>query len=303
MARRPPPTPASRTLPKKAAAASKPVKKPVKKTVKKTVKKPVKKIVKKTASPKAPQAARQPAAKLRSAPVLGRIKPAAPVANSKPAAPQAASRSLAQKKPVATRVPPVKQAGSPPQAVQAHLIRPGEPKTDWFARVAHDYDRFLYATALSITRNNNDAEDAVQSGIMNGLNRLDQLTDGAAVVSWLAMITRNAALDLLRRRKRTPGGGGDSTVLPLVAPDQSGSEFQLSDDLREVLARAITTLPPSYQEVVNARHFRGLEIEDIAKDLRVTENSIRVRLFRAYEKLRESAQIRRALGLPPEKKD
>ncbi len=286
MPRRPTPPVAK---PKAPAKRVKPAAMRVGKAGKKTAKKAVKKAAKPQPAKAAPQKAKA------KAPVKATLALAAGKPAAKPIA-KPAGAVLAQ--PAQSLKFPASAAPLPPPPA-THLPRASESKTDWFARIARDYYRFLYATALPITRNNDDAEDAVQNAVMSGLRRLDQLTEPGAVVSWLAMITKNAALDVLRRKKRIPGGGGDSTVLPIAAPDEK-SEYAVADDMRSVLANAIATLPLSYQEVVNARHFDGLEVEDIAKRFNVTQNSIRVRLFRAYEKLRESAQVRRALGLPAE---
>lgn len=280
---------------------------PVKKKAKPALAKKKKTIVKPAVKPAVKQAIKQAIKKEGKA----AAKPAAPAPKLKLAVAVAAKPSAGVLKFPATKAAPARKeapasasAATPPPVAEpvrstAHLPRPGEAKDAWLARVAHDYYRFLYATALSITRSNDDAEDAVQNAVMNGLKRLDQLTEPGAIVSWLAMITRNAALDLLRRKKRAPGGGGDATVLPLAAPDKE-TGYEMASDTRQILANAITTLPLSYQEVVNARHFDGMEVEDIAKKFAVTENNVRVRLFRAYEKLRESVQVRKALGLPTE---
>jgi len=276
--------------------------KPVAKAEKKAppaVKPAAKKVAKPVAKKAVPAVVKPAPSKPAPKPALKLATPAAPLkfpaVKAKPAASPAAKPPAPVPAPVAATVP----AAAEPLRSTAHLPRPGEAKDAWLARVAHDYYRFLYATALSITRSNDDAEDAVQNAVMNALKRLDQLTEPGAIVSWMAMITRNAALDLLRRKKRAPGGGGDATVLPLAAPDKE-SGYEVASDMRQILANAIAVLPLSYQEVVNARHFDGMEVEDIAKKFGVTENNVRVRLFRAYEKLRESVQVRKALGLPVE---
>lgn len=185
-----------------------------------------------------------------------------------------------------------------PQSHMDNLPQPNETKEQWYARIVGDYYRFLYATAYPIVRNASDAEDAVQTATLNGFKRLDALNDDRAIVSWMAMITRNAALDIVRKRKRTAGGTGASDAEEIqVAADEPDDRYQMDEDQRTILFDAIAELPESQSAVVTLRHVEGLEIAELADRLGITANNARVRLFRAYEKLRANPNIRTALGL------
>lgn len=185
-----------------------------------------------------------------------------------------------------------------PQSHMDNLPRPDETPEAWYARIVGDYYRFLYATAYPIVRNAADAEDAVQQAVLNGLKRLDHLNDPRAIVSWLAMIVRNASLDVVRKRKRTAGGPGSADAEEIqVAADAPDETFQMDDDQREIVFAAVAELPASQAAVINLRHVEGLEIAELAERLDITANNARVRLFRAYEKLRANAAVRTALGL------
>lgn len=301
-----PKRPASRTPPKRAAkkavkqaparaakaAGKDPYKSASKAVAAKVAAKPAKKPVKAPAKPVA-QAIAKSAAPAKAAPALKLVGAEAPrpAPSSKPAPAKAAAPAL--------RLAPAPAAPAAPAepALPAQMPRPGEDRHAWFSRIAQQYYRFFFATALPIVRNAEDAEDVVQAAVLNALRRLDQLDDPGAVVGWLAMITRNAALDLLRRKKRTPSGS-DVTVLPIAAPESDKAQYQMEDDLRSVLTAAIAHLPPNQQEVVNLRHFEGLEIAQISLRLGITENNARVRLFRAYEHLRHDPRVRAALAMP-----
>ena len=56
----------------------------------------------------------------------------------------------------------------------------------------------------------------------------------------------------------------------------------------------------SQAAVITLRHVEGLEIAELADRLGITANNARVRLFRAYEKLRAHPRVRTALGLDEE---
>ena len=185
-----------------------------------------------------------------------------------------------------------------PRSHMDNLPKPDETPEAWYARIVGDYYRFLYATAYPIVRNAADAEDAVQQAVLNGLKRLDHLNDPRAIVSWLAMIVRNAALDVVRKRKRTAGGPGSADAEEIqVAADAPDETFQMDPDQREIVFTAVADLPESQAAVITLRHVEGLDIADLADRLDITPNNARVRLFRAYEKLRGDASVRQALGM------
>lgn len=188
-----------------------------------------------------------------------------------------------------------------PKSHMDNLPQPGETQEQWYARIVGDYYRFFYATAYPIVRNASDAEDAVQTATLNGFKRLDALNDERAIVSWMAMIVRNAALDIVRKRKRTAGGTGAADAEEVqIAADTPDERYQMDEDQREIVFSAVADLPESQAAVITLRHVEGLEIAELADRLGITANNARVRLFRAYEKLRENPSVRSALGLDAE---
>jgi len=187
-----------------------------------------------------------------------------------------------------------------PKSHMDNLPQPGETQEQWYARIIGDYYRFFYATAYPIVRNASDAEDAVQTATLNGFKRLDALNDERAIVSWMAMIVRNAALDIVRKRKRTAGGPGSADAEEIqIAANEPDERYQMDEDQREIVFDAVSELPESQAAVITRRHVEGLEIAELAERLDITANNARVRLFRAYEKLRDNPKVRSALGLDP----
>ena len=184
------------------------------------------------------------------------------------------------------------------QSHMDNLPQLGESQEQWYARIIGDYYRFFYATAYPIVRNASDAEDAVQTATLNGFKRLDHLKDERAIVSWMAMITRNAALDIVRKRKRTAGGTGAADAEEIqIAAEKPDDRYKMDEDQRSIVFDAIAELPESQAAVITLRHVEGLEIAELAERLNITANNARVRLFRAYEKLRANPTVRKTLGL------
>ena len=82
----------------------------------------------------------------------------------------------------------------------------------------------MWFVALRVTRNREDAADAVQDAMISAFRRAETFRGDAAVSSWLHRITVNAALDRIAKHKRQPASSIDDVEAELGAASvQSGS--------------------------------------------------------------------------------
>jgi RNA polymerase sigma-70 factor (ECF subfamily) len=135
----------------------------------------------------------------------------------------------------------------------------------------------MVAVADAILGDRHLAEDAVQQGFAKAAVSLPSLRQPEQFGSWLAVICRNAAKDLLRVGQRHRS----IDALPDVAAEPRDDDA--SDAVREALRR----LEPSAREVVYLRFYDGLSYEQISKVLGLSEQAINGRLRRAKRTLAE----------------
>lgn len=111
---------------------------------------------------------------------------------------------------------------------------------------------------------------------------------GSPVRPWLFTIAARVRIDELRRRYRLPSTGDDSE-LDRVADTGAATdaEQQLDQHARDLRVReAIDALPASQRVVVHLHRFEGMTFGEIGRVLGVQEGAVRLRAFRAYERLR-----------------
>lgn len=142
--------------------------------------------------------------------------------------------------------------------------------------------------ARSITRNADDASDAVAeafAGVVQALQQ-DRLVDPDALRAYLMVATRNAAIDVLRRADRvTPAGddpahGRHETVL-------GPSDQLLAGADRSIVAEAFGELPPRWRAVLWLTEVEGYSPSDAAVLLQATPNNVAQLGVRARGRLRE----------------
>lgn len=134
----------------------------------------------------------------------------------------------------------------------------------------------LYALALSILGDRGQAQDAVQDAFLVALQRLGELREPAAAGAWLRMVTRNAALMQLRRKRDTPVGIAD------VPAGNVESEVEVALDrlvLRDWVWTALDQLPEELRTTVMLRFFtRQRSYAQIAAILGIPIGTVRSRL-------------------------
>lgn len=166
------------------------------------------------------------------------------------------------------------------------------------ARVLERYRPSLYAAAVGLLRNREDARDAVQEAYVVALARISSLRDPAAVGGWLHRVVRNVCL--MRMRSQTLAVPSTDVAVRDVAPSLEEAFERLV--LRDWVWKAIGELTPEDRITVMLRHFaRSSSYEAIAALTGVPVGTVRSRLNRARTLIatalqREAADPRLSCG-------
>jgi RNA polymerase sigma-70 factor (ECF subfamily) len=199
---------------------------------------------------------------------------------------------------------PVAAAAAHPDAALLARLRAGDEVA--FAELVRRESGKLLAVARRILRSEDEAQDAVQDGLLSAFGNLDRFEGNARLSTWLHRIVVNAALMRLRRQKRRREDSIE-TLLPAFAEDghharsvQSlarGAEDEIaSAQVAAIVRAAIDELPESHRTVLILRDVEGLDTAETAAALGVRPDAVRMRLHRARQALRSLLEQR----LPPE---
>ena len=165
-----------------------------------------------------------------------------------------------------------------------------------FEELQKRYARHLYKSILSITKNAEDAEDALQDTFMRAYRGLPSFEGRCKLSSWLTRIAINSALMLLRKRRSRPE---ISLEKPLGLEEEPYS-FDLSEKRLnpeqlcdqnqrcERIRRAIRKLDPSSQRIIIVRMSQEKSLREIANELELSVATAKTRLYRARKRLARS---------------
>lgn len=158
-----------------------------------------------------------------------------------------------------------------------------------FDEIALRYRSTLYAMAYRMLRNGDDATDAVQETLIKAFRAIKDFDANRPVKPWLCRICGNCCVDIVRQRRHR-GESFDQHEFMLCDPSQE-IEAQASDTMRqEAIVDAIEKLPSKYQRILWMRHFRHMDVAEIAHELGTPEGTVKSWLFRARAMLKKDLQ-------------
>ena len=155
------------------------------------------------------------------------------------------------------------------------------------------YSRRLYRTIVAITKNPDDAEDALQDTFLRVYLARETFEGRSSIYSWLTRIAINSALIILRKRRTR------AEVLFDPQPDDRGEKicFEVKDsapnpeeacDLHHCqlkTLRALGHLDPRLREPIRMQLMHGRSVKEISRALNISEAAVKARLYRARQRL------------------
>jgi RNA polymerase sigma-70 factor (ECF subfamily) len=160
-----------------------------------------------------------------------------------------------------------------------------EGNTEAFGTLFTRHKDRLWAVALRVTCDPDDAADALQEAMISAFRRAGDFRGESAVTTWLHRIVVNAALDLLRRRSsHSVSWSGDPDDLPATEPRQATDSASVTESRLDVDA-AMRTLPPPQRAALVLVDMLGYPVADVAVILGVSEGTVKSRCARGRARL------------------
>ena len=173
--------------------------------------------------------------------------------------------------------------GEPSDAVL--LRRHADGDADAFGLLFRRHKDRLWAVALRITCDPDDAADALQDAMISAFRRAGAFRGESAVTTWLHRIVVNASLDLLRRQAgRSVAWSGNPDELPVAEPPQA-MDSTSSAETRMDIDAALRTLSPPLRAALVLVDVLGYSITEAATILDAPEGTVKSRCARGRAKL------------------
>ena len=154
----------------------------------------------------------------------------------------------------------------------------------------------LYRLALRITVSREEAEDVVQDTLLKVWARRDSWQEIDSIEAFSAAVCRNLALDRVKRKdaqniplSAMPGENADAAYTPYESASHS--------DKVEIVKRLIDSLPEKQRTCLQLRDIEGKSYKEVAAVMGVSEDVVKVSIFRARQTVKKKFQKIEDYGL------
>jgi len=172
-----------------------------------------------------------------------------------------------------------------------------------FERLVLQYQRQVYSVAYRFMGNHEDASDFAQEAFIRAYQAIGNFREEASFKTWIHHIVANVCRDGLRRRNRHPVSSLDEPVfmedseVNRQAVDWSMVPDRIYEhkETQSYLHNIINSLAPEFRMVVVMRELQGLSYEEIAAIMNCSLGTVKSRLSRARQALRDRIAADREL--------
>ena len=173
------------------------------------------------------------------------------------------------------------------QAILSDAVSKVESGGDEFEATVREQARLVYKIAYSVLRNHHDAEDVAQETFLRFLRHCKRWAEIRDRRAWLAAVAWRVALE----RKKTPAEVALEEAAEVVSKMRADGapvdEIAASRQMMGLLERLVSSLPRDLREALILSATEELTSAEISKVLGIPEGSVRTRLWRGREILRE----------------
>lgn len=161
----------------------------------------------------------------------------------------------------------------------------GEDDHDKFRRIYEQYGKLMLYRAEQILKDSYLAEDAVHQAFLKIIPNLNKISKVKCnkTKHFLVVVVERAAIDIYRKEQRRKEMISEKNLELLAADSRDLSECVLNP-----VEKCIYQLPEIYKEIFVLKHCCGYSNHEISEILHVKENTIRQRMARGKELLKES---------------
>lgn len=156
--------------------------------------------------------------------------------------------------------------------------------------IIKNYINLVYFFAKKSLSNQEDVDDAVQETFLKAMKTYDRFTfkSEGELKSWLLTICRNVVIDSFRANKHMLSIEANE----IDVPDKDHTEEWLEEQViqaqeLEKVKKILKTMKPIEQELIRLRIFEEMEFNQIAIALDANEAAVKMRYYRAINKLKE----------------
>lgn len=157
------------------------------------------------------------------------------------------------------------------------------------------HEKKMYAVCLRMCVNQEDAQDCLQEAMLRIYRSISGFKGQSSFSTWIYRVTMNTCLDELRKKKNKQTTSLDSLLDTGWSPSDdydTPEHHAIEGERRKAIRSAISELPEDMRSAVVLRDIEGFSYDEISVILGINVGTIKSRISRGREKLREKIRKR-----------
>jgi RNA polymerase sigma factor (sigma-70 family) len=161
-----------------------------------------------------------------------------------------------------------------------------------YADLVKRHQRFVFTLALRFAKNREDAEEIAQDCFIKAYRSLSAFQRQSKFSTWLYSIVYTTAMTFLRKKRvDTDSIDDENTYIQLENTSSSHDVNSAENKSRSYyLNQAITQLMPDDAAIITLFYMGEQSLDEIGKTLGIETNTVKVKLFRARQRLKEKLE-------------
>ncbi|MDB5155579.1 MAG: polymerase subunit sigma [Mucilaginibacter sp.] len=161
-----------------------------------------------------------------------------------------------------------------------------------YAHLVKRHQRFVFTLAMRFTKNREDAEEVAQDCFIKAYRSLSSFKQESKFSTWLYSIVYTTAMTSLRKKKMDTSSIDDEDTDIQIANVSSEYDANSAENRSRsfYLNQAIEQLSPDDAAIITLFYKGEQSLEEIAQTLGIEANSVKVKLFRARQRLKEKLE-------------
>jgi len=159
-----------------------------------------------------------------------------------------------------------------------------------FAELFEGFHDDLFRVAWRICGRTEVAEELCQEAFLRYYERRDRLPVGDEARYWLIRVVKNLAFNHEKRQGREREAYRLYARQPRESSGNEGEQHVLAEESRESVRKALLAVPYKLRVALILKEYAGYPYVDIASILRISENNVKIRVFRARQHLSKILQ-------------
>ncbi len=166
-----------------------------------------------------------------------------------------------------------------------------------FNEIIHGYRKRIFGTISRLIGRPEDVEDVAQEVFVRLYYSLDQLRSAEGFETWLYRLTVNSAYDYLRRKKRRGEARMSDLSEQQVSLADAAAGIKQSDNerekgrVRDLVDNLFRGVSEQDRLLLTLKEVEGLSLKELEKIYNVKENALKVRLYRARQRVLKAHRV------------